>query len=330
MTRWHEDDLAGRLLQREPELWQVLKLPALANEDDPLGRQAGEALWPCDQHGDVKPDFDEEGLALTKRRGPQAFRALYQQDPVGLEGLGIQRSWWRRYDEPPEKIAELCDTMLMSWDTTFKDTDSSDYVGGLVLGRLGQKVFLLDGIREHLNAPNTMREIRKMRSKWPQAKRVLIEESANGPAIIQMLEQEFTGIVPVRAQGSKTVRLHWGVSSVAGFIEDGNVYLPRAHSKHSEAGRCHVEIAEELISEGAAFPHGAHDDLVDACVQGVSFLIPQGWANLRKWGKEIAEEVEANVGFVQQHNIALRQAIRKKVELQLKNKEVGSDMPGWN
>jgi hypothetical protein len=91
-----------------------------------------------------------------------------------------------------------------------------------------------------------------------------------------------------------------------------------------------VEVANELVAEGAAFPHGANDDLVDACVQGVSFLIPKGWAALRKWGREVAEEKEAGVGFVQQHNIALRQAIRNKVALLVKNKEVGSDMPGWN
>jgi hypothetical protein len=126
------------------------------------------------------------------------------------------------------------------------------------------------------------------------------------------------------------VRLHWGVSSVAGFIEDGNVFLPRTHSKHAEAGRCHVEVANELVAEGAAFPHGAHDDLVDSCVQGVSYLIPKGWAALREWGRVIAEEKDAGVGFVQQHNIALRQAVRKKIDLQVKNKEVGSDMPGWN
>jgi len=330
MTRWHEDDLAGRLLAREPELWQVVKLPGLAEEDDSLGRTVGEALWPVDANGQTREDFDEAGLALTKRRGPQAFRALYQQDPVGLEGLGIQRSWWRRYDEDPVRIADQCDQVIQTWDTTFKDTDSSDYVAGMVLGRLGHRVFLLDGLREHLSAPNTMRAIRGFRQKWPMAKRILIEESANGPAIIQMLESELSGIVPVRAQGSKTVRLHWGVSSVAGFIEDGNVFLPRTHSKHAEAGRCHVEVANELVAEGAAFPHGAHDDLVDSCVQGVSYLIPKGWAALREWGRVIAEEKDAGVGFVQQHNIALRQAVRKKIDLQVKNKEVGSDMPGWN
>lgn len=329
MTRWHEDDLAGRLLREEPELWQVLKLPALAEEDDPLGRQPGAALWPVNVDGEVRKDFDEVGLALTKKRGSRAFNALYQQRPSGVEGLGIERAWWRWYDEDPQKVAEQCDVVIQSWDTTFKDTDSSDFVAGLVLGRLGQRVFILDAMQEHLNAPNTMRAIRGMKQKWPQAKRILIEESANGPAIIQMMEAELPGIMPVRAKGSKTVRLHWGVSSVAGFIEDGNVFLPRKHVKHSDEAKCHVEVANELQAEGAAFPHGAHDDLVDACVQGVSFLIPQGWAALRKWGKEIDEEREVGVGFIEQHNIALRKAIRERCEANQKNRDAGSEMPGW-
>jgi predicted phage terminase large subunit-like protein len=316
MTRWHEDDVAGRLLDREPELWEVLRLPALAEENDPLGRPEGEPLWPVGADGETK--FDLDFMLTTKRRGSRSFNALYQQRPTSPEGLGIERSWWRWYDESPQKIAEMCDYVIQTWDPTFKDTDSSDFVAGFVLGRMGHKVFMLDGIREHLNAPKTIRAIRDMRRKWPMGKRILIEEAASGPAIIQMLEQELPGIMPIRARGSKTVRLHWGVSSVAGFIEDGNVYLPRKH-----------EVADHLVAESAAFPHGAHDDLVDAMTQGVQFLIPQGWAALKKWGREIAEEVDEGRGFIQQHKRSLLRAIQNKINEQLKNKATGHDMPGW-
>lgn len=331
MTRWHEDDLAGRLLVAESDLWQQLRLPGLAEEDDPLGRQPGTALWPKDRSGKVR--FDAEFLETTKRRGSRSFNALYQQRPTSLEGLGIERSWWRWYDEDPQKVASAADYTIITIDPTFKDTDSSDFVGGFVLARVGHRVFMVDGLREHLNAPKTIKAIRDLKQRWPQAKRILIEETASGPAIIQLLETELPGIMPVRAAGSKTVRLHWGVSSVAGFIEDGNVFLPRTHiqrCKEKPTRGCAACVAEQLVAEGAAFPHGAHDDLVDACVQGVSFLIPQGWAALRRWGNEVAEEKEAGLGFVQQHNIALRRAIRAKIDAQLKNKSTGADMPGWN
>jgi predicted phage terminase large subunit-like protein len=311
-------------------MWQVLRLPGLAEEDDPLGREEGKALWAKDRSG--KTRFDEDFLLTTKRRGSRSFNALYQQRPTSVEGLGIERSWWRRYEEDPQKVAATCDSIIISIDPTFKDIDSADYVGGFVFGRTGHRVFMLDGLREHLNAPNTIREIRRLKQKWPKARRILIEESASGPAIIQLIENELPGVTPVRAAGSKTVRLHWGVSSVAGFIEDGNVYLPRKHETRCSTPPtrgCAACVADQLVAEGAAFPHGAHDDLVDACVQGVSFLIPQGWAALRKWGAEVAEEKEAGLGFIQQHNVALRRSIRNKIDLQLKNKEVGSDMPGW-
>jgi predicted phage terminase large subunit-like protein len=329
MTRWHEDDLAGRLLKNEPDNWEVLRLPALAEEgdDDPLGRREGEALWAYDRDG--KPRYPVSYLQDVKRRGSRTFNALFQQRPAGVEGLGVERLWWRRYSEEPAEIAGRCDKVIQSWDTTFKDTDSSDYVAGMVLGRMGERVYLLDAIQKHLNAPNTMREIRAFRRKWPMAKPILIEESANGPAIIQMLDSEIPGILPVRAKGSKTVRLHWGVSSVAGFIEDGHVYLPSKHTAHGDRGDCHVEVAEELVNEGANFPHGAHDDLLDACVQGVSFLIPATWAALRKWGNEIQEEVEEGGSFVEQHVRAVKQAIKRKIEALQKNQDVGSDMPGW-
>ncbi len=310
MTRWHEDDLCGRLLENEPDEWQVLKLPALAEEEDILGRPEGSALWP--------QRFTGEWLAATKKRGSRSFNALYQQRPVAPEGLGIERSWWRWYDPKELPPIEAFDYIIQSWDPTFKDTDSSDFVAGFVLGRIGHKVMMLDGLREHLNAPRTIRAIRTLRQKWPTGRRILIEETASGPAIIQLLEHELPGIMPIRARGSKTVRLHWGVSSVAGFIEAGNVYLPRGH-----------EVAEQLVAEAAAFPHGAHDDLVDALTQGVQFLIPQGWSSLSKWGREIAEEKEQGGGFIEQHVRSVKKAIRDRIDGNLKNKEVGADMPGW-
>jgi predicted phage terminase large subunit-like protein len=158
-----------------------------------------------------------------------------------------------------------------------------------------------------------------LKKKWPQIRRILIEESASGPAIIQMLEREISGILPIRAKGSKVVRLHWGVNSVAGFIEAGNFYLPRGHN-----------AAEELVNEGASFPHGAHDDCVDAVVQGTQFLMPKSWSSLSRWGREIEEEKETGRGFVEQHRKAFHKAVDKKIALNLKNKEMGQDMPGWN
>ncbi|WP_055693727.1 terminase large subunit domain-containing protein [Streptomyces prasinopilosus] len=86
-TRWNEDDLSGRILATEPENWTLIDLPALAlSDDDPLGRQPGQALWP-DQ-------YDEEELARTRRAvGERVWWALYQQQPRPLEGGVWQWAW---------------------------------------------------------------------------------------------------------------------------------------------------------------------------------------------------------------------------------------------
>ena len=83
MTRWHEDDLAGRLLAQNPAEWQLIRLPALAEENDPLQRQEGAALW---------PDWEDEHALLRRRDtiGERAWSALYQQSPRPIVGSSVQ------------------------------------------------------------------------------------------------------------------------------------------------------------------------------------------------------------------------------------------------
>src|SRR5262245_36309965 len=91
-TRWHEDDLIGRILRQEGSHWRVISFPALAAENDPLGRAPGEPLWP--------ERYDAAALAATKASiGERAWEALYQQDPFGDGGTFFRREWLeRRYD----------------------------------------------------------------------------------------------------------------------------------------------------------------------------------------------------------------------------------------
>ncbi len=85
-TRWHEDDLAGRLLEQEPDQWEVLELPAINDE--------GKALWP--------EWYDENALARIKATiGPREWSALYQQRPQPDEGTFFKREWFNRYDRLP-------------------------------------------------------------------------------------------------------------------------------------------------------------------------------------------------------------------------------------
>ena len=252
-TRWHEDDLAGRILAQEPEKWTVVKLPAEAEEEDPLGRVPGEPLWP--EFG-----FDQAWMENTKKTvGSQVWNALYQQRPSPQEGALIKRSWWKYYIVAPSHF----DDIVLSWDMTFKDeaaaaSGNPDYVVGQVWGRVEADKYLLDQVRGKMDFPDTLKAVRALKAKWKESTAILIEDSANGPAIIASLKHEISGIIPWPAQGSKTERL----SAVAPQIEAGNVFVPDPI------------IAEwicDYVEEFSVFPNGNNDDQVDSTTQALRY-----------------------------------------------------------
>lgn len=249
MTRWHEDDIIGRLLERSPYDWQRLRLPAIAeDEDDALGREIGEPL--CPELG-----FDEEWAEKKKIEvGSRTWAALFQQRPSPAGGNIFNRHWWKFY--MPEDLPKIWDKQVQSWDCTFKDSQSSDFVVGQVWGKKQANFFLLDQVRDRLNLPETMKAIRHLTEKWPDAKAKYVEDKANGPAVIQMLQDEIIGLIAVNPEGGKEVR----ANAVSPLVEAGNVYLP------------HPSIApwvNDLIEEMTAFPNGKNDDTVDAATQAL-------------------------------------------------------------
>lgn len=94
-TRWHEDDLGGRILEREADRWTVVSLPMIAGTDDPLNRQPGERLW---------PEWFTEEMVEQAKLDPRSWNALYQQDPAPEEGDFFQRDDFNDYTELPEKL----------------------------------------------------------------------------------------------------------------------------------------------------------------------------------------------------------------------------------
>jgi len=251
LTRWHEDDLAGRLLNSEygaVENWKVISLPAICEDDnDVLGRKIGQALWPLG-------GYDEEWAASQKESvGTYAWSSLYQQHPSPVMGGIFKRNWWNRWEEMPSDL----DTYLQSWDCTFKDSDDSDYVVGQVWARSSNNIaqrYLLDQVRGRMTFTETLGAIRNLSAKWPRTERKLIEDAANGAAIIDVLRKEIPGIIPVTPKGGKIVRAH----AVTANVEAGNVFIPSANM---------ADWVGDFIEEFAAFPTGKHDDQVDAMTQ---------------------------------------------------------------
>lgn len=292
MTRWHEDDLAGRIMASpEFKFWRHVNLMAVAEEGDPLGRQHGAALWP--------ERYDE--LALENRRaeiGSRAFNALYQQRPAPPEGSAIHRTWWQWYDEPPP--LEEFDQIIQSWDTTFKNTATSDFVAGGILGRKGSDFYVLDVVHQRLNGPETLKAIEAVDKQWPQAKWCLIEDSASGSMICDLLERERGHIVRIKTGNrSKETRLNWGVNSAAAIIERGRVFLRRG-----------VGWSTKLVDEAASFPHGSHDDLVDMLVQGIEHLQPKAWVSENMARRAAA--MRQPESFLEAHTIKVHEAIERR------------------
>lgn len=254
-TRWHEDDLSGRILklmQENPQApqFKVLKLAAIREDmdfqEDP--RQLGEALWPN--------KYPIESLRAQQALDSRGFTALYQQRPTALEGGVVKASWLQFYKQLPEKF----DRMILSLDATFKDKPDSDYVALQAWGQIGSKKYLVDQIRDRLGFTDTCSAVRILCARYPQIYIKLIEDAANGPAIIETLvKQGVGGIVPIRAKDSKYSRLY----ACSPQFEAGDVFYPDP----SIAPWINTNV-DEILN----FPNLANDDTVDATSQALNYL----------------------------------------------------------
>jgi predicted phage terminase large subunit-like protein len=144
---------------------------------------------------------------------------------------------------------------------TFKDNKGGDYVAGGVWARRGAQVFLLDQVHKHLSFTDTVTAFLALCAKWPQAARKLVEDSANGTAVIDSLTEKIPGIVPVQPRGTKYAR----ANAVAPFVEAGNVHLPSREVALFDV--------DGYIDECAGFPNAAHDDQVDQTSQALDKLL---------------------------------------------------------
>ena len=249
-TRWHPDDLCGKLLQQAAdngEQWDVVEYPAIAEHDEPHRKQ-GEALHPARYPL-------EQLLRIKEAIGSRDWEALYQQRPTVDGGTIIQESWLRRYTSLPNHF----ETMVQSWDMSFKGTEDSDYVVGQVWGRVGANCYLVDQVRGRWGFTDTLEQFVKLTNKHPKATRKLVEDKANGPAVIDTLKNHVQGIVPVEPDGSKTARAF----AVSAMFEAGNVWVPAQGMNHWI-----TDYTGELLQ----FPVVAHDDQVDATTKALRFL----------------------------------------------------------
>ena len=248
-------DLAGWLLEHQKtggDSWEIVRYPAIAEEDEysengQLVRREGEALHP--ERYDL--------LALLQRKAvlpAHQWAALYQQRPSPQEGAIFHRSWFnQRYSELPTLSQKV-----ISCDLTFKGTSNADYVALQVWGRKEASFYLIHQTRARMDYPSTRAAVLDLHRRHPDAV-VLVEDKANGPALIADLKKLIPKLIPIDpGRTSKSERAQ--VASVP-LYQAGNVWLPES----AWIG----DFIEEHIGFGAG---AAHDDQIDAESQALQYL----------------------------------------------------------
>lgn len=282
-TRWHEDDMIGRLLSDEhegdPSEWEVISFPAIAEQDDVLGRAPGEPLI-----SPIVEESSEEALVRwegTRRTvGSYNWSSLYQQRPAPAKGAIFDAGWWRYWTTDPSRVREDGSVVLLdegelssarwldSWDMAFKGKDSSDFVVGQRWARVGSRRFLMAQKRGRWSFTRTLEELRGWHNGGPYGSRVhhrVIEDKANGSAIIDTIKDEIAGTKAVSPRDGKVARAR----AVTPEVESGHVYLPHP----ADPGN---EWVTDLLSELRNFPNDVHDDQVDTMSQALSELRDEG------------------------------------------------------
>ena len=252
MTRWHEDDLVGRLLRQmkkgEGENWDVIRFPATAETDDPLGRPLEAPLWPF--------RYDADALARTKRSvGPLVWAGLFQQNPVPSEFQLFPEKNWQFYKFAPALKTFI--KLIQSWDMSFKDLKTSDYVVGQVWGFQKARAYLRDQARGRMSFDGAVRAMKDMCEAWPTARPIYVEDAANGPAIISHLRGEIAGFQAITPRGSKEAR----AAAIQPFSAAGNIWLP---------DQSIAPWVTDFVDEHRSFPMGTNDDQVDAHSQAIN------------------------------------------------------------
>jgi predicted phage terminase large subunit-like protein len=314
MQRLNEQDLTGHALREAG--WVHLALPSAFEPDrrcrvflqgrlffeDPR-QQPGELLWPTVFDPKVLYGFDEDtgriGTAdvpvrgsLKAKLGSFGWQGQHQQRPIPAEGAFVQRKWFQFYttkDRPlttsegpvPVRPDALTD-WLQSWDLTFKDLSTSDYVSGGVFGRHGANIYLIHRVKDRLDFPATLKAIETVSAAYPMTARKLIEDAANGPAVISTLKGKISGLigVPPARLGNLDSRL----AATSPSIESGNVWLP------------HPEIApwiEDFLAEVCGYPKWGHDD--DVSMLTLALLHYQSSTSnvLEMWKAQAAKKKKA-------------------------------------
>lgn len=252
LTRWHEDDLAGRLLQAARnggEQWEVVRMPALAQAGDPLGRPLGAAL--CPARYDV-PDL----LRVQRVMGVRSFSALYQQEPQPADGTVFRREWFRIVERAPAGIR-----WKRYWDLAASTSKRADYTASAAVGM------------DEATGIIYVRDMVRGRWEWPEQQRIILQTMAAERGTEHGIEEALHGLAAVQALAREPAAA--GVAFRGIRVEKDKLARALPWATRAEAGKIALVSGSwvgAFLDEVCGFPLAAHDDQVDTISGGVAMI----------------------------------------------------------
>jgi predicted phage terminase large subunit-like protein len=254
MQRLHEKDLTGYVKEHGLGYEEII-LPALeAHTKTYVFPKSGEKYKRKANEPLSARVGKKELSALKRSMGSAQFSGQYLQSPTPDGGSIFKEEWLNcRFDTLPDGVR-----LIQTWDLPFKDSKNSAKCAGLVMGIKGTNIYICDCVNEKMDFVKSISAIRTMSEKWKQAAAKVVEDKANGSALISIMRNELSGLVGFSPRGSKTER----AISVTPYFEAGNVLFMDG-----------ADWLDDLLCDLMKFPYGAYCDSVDALVQGVLYLM---------------------------------------------------------
>jgi predicted phage terminase large subunit-like protein len=256
-TRWSEKDYCEYLIKENSDDWTVIKIKEKAEENDILGRKVGECLCP-DLHSQARVDKRDDGSIV--------WVSMSQQEPTSLDGNIFKRDKFQRWLRLPE-----FDFTFISWDMNFgnqTDMSATDSVVGQYWGYKGADKYLIDRVNLVIDFAQTLHIVKDFNMKHTKASMNLIENKANGPAVISALTRIMSGLVPWKPQGKMVQAI-----ATQPHVQSSNVYIPDSIESEYITGSGRkttgCDWVNEFLDQVCGFPNKKHDDDVDAFTQAI-------------------------------------------------------------
>lgn len=277
MTRWHHDDLAGRLLKADKESgrnrWRVVRIPARADSpDDPLGREFGQVIWPerFPTPASAEQFYDD----LEVDMGPVDWAAIGQQTPTMGENALIKPEYWGYYDPhtdlPPANMPNRGFLYIVQlWDTAFKDKSRNDFNACVTFGVAGNGIYILEVYNRRHELPALLAAATSQAEKWGPT-HLKVENKASGPSMAQMLKvaakRVYVELWDPPDGGDKYARM----AAIVPMVSSGQVKIP-----HCTCGIDQVASPPWLnafLEQLYGFPAWANDDMADSFSGGLQVV----------------------------------------------------------